>query len=89
MSIALVFNNKDPKPWVAGVQAKLANIPIEIYPEISHWDKITFALCWKPDPDVLSKFPKLSDVPKVPTVPSFQVFQKCQASQLIQRFQRL
>jgi glyoxylate/hydroxypyruvate reductase len=65
MSIAIIFNNKDPKPWASGLKAKLPSATIEVYPNISKWDDVTFALCWKPDENVLSKFPNLSVVQSV------------------------
>lgn len=65
MSIALIFNNKDPKPWATGLQAKLVDTPVEIYPHISNYSKVTYALCWKPAPQVLAKFAHLVVVQSV------------------------
>lgn len=65
MSIAICFNNKDPKPWAKALQEKLKNVEVEIYPNIKDYNKITFALCWKADEDLLKKFPNLKVIQSV------------------------
>ena len=57
MSIAIIFNNKDPKSWATALKKKLPNDKIEIYPNIENKEKITFALCWKPQKNVLEGIP--------------------------------
>jgi glyoxylate/hydroxypyruvate reductase len=59
VSIVIIFNNKDPKPWATILQQKLPNTTIEIYPNVKDNTTIYFALCWKPDKNVLSQFPNL------------------------------
>jgi glyoxylate/hydroxypyruvate reductase len=59
VSIVIVFNNKDPKPWAEVLQQKLPNVGIEIYPDVVDKAKIDFALCWKPAENVLAEFPNL------------------------------
>jgi glyoxylate/hydroxypyruvate reductase A len=59
LSIAIIFNNKDPKPWAEVLQKKLPEVAIEIYPDIKDKSAIDFALCWKPTQNVLSEFPNL------------------------------
>jgi glyoxylate/hydroxypyruvate reductase len=59
MSIAIVFNNKDPKPWQTKLQEKLPETSVEIYPNIANAEAVTFALVWKAEPNVLSAFPNL------------------------------
>jgi glyoxylate/hydroxypyruvate reductase len=59
LSIVIIFNNKDPKPWAEVLQQKLPETSVEIYPNVEDKAKITFALCWKPAANVLSEFPNL------------------------------
>lgn len=65
MSIVICFNNKDPKPWQGALQAKLKDVTIEIYPQVKNPDKVTFALCWKPDKNILAQFKNLKVVQSV------------------------
>lgn len=65
MSIAIIFNNKDPKPWAAALQKKLPDVDIEVYPDITNNNDVDFALCWKPEKDVLAQFPNLKVVQSV------------------------
>jgi glyoxylate/hydroxypyruvate reductase len=65
MSIVLIFNNKDPKPWVQSLQDKLPEIAIHVYPNISNTDWIDFAICWKPEPYVLQQFPNLKVIQSI------------------------
>ena len=65
MSIIICFNNKDPKPWQEALQAKLPNATIEIYPNVTDPKAITFALCWKPESNILAQFPNIKVVQSV------------------------
>lgn len=65
MSIVICFNNKDPKPWQEALQAKLPNTTIEIYPNVTDPKAITFALCWKPESNILAQFPNVKVVQSV------------------------
>jgi glyoxylate/hydroxypyruvate reductase len=65
MSIVLVFNNKDPKPWAQLLKEKLPETEILIYPEVKNPTDITFAICWKADKNVLSQFPNLAVIQSV------------------------
>ncbi|WP_271783936.1 2-hydroxyacid dehydrogenase [Aquimarina algiphila] len=65
MSIVIVFNNKDPKPWAEKLKSKLSDIPIQIYPEIHDPSIVKFALCWKPNQNILLQFPNLKVVQSV------------------------
>jgi glyoxylate/hydroxypyruvate reductase A len=59
MSIAIIFNQKDPKYWAETLQALLPETLIEIYPNIKDKDTVDFVLCWKPNQDVLAEFPNI------------------------------
>jgi glyoxylate/hydroxypyruvate reductase len=59
MSIVLIFNNKDPKPWAESLKAQLPDAAIHIYPNVGDPDLIQFAICWKPTNYVLQAFPNL------------------------------
>ena len=65
MSIIIIFNNKDPKPWARLLQEKLPNTPISIYPEVKNAETVTFAVCWKADKNVLQNFPNLAVIQSV------------------------
>jgi glyoxylate/hydroxypyruvate reductase len=65
MSIVLIFNNKDPKPWVQSLQVKLPEIAIHVYPNISNTDWVDFAICWKPQLYVLQQFPNLKVIQSI------------------------
>jgi glyoxylate/hydroxypyruvate reductase len=59
MSIVLIFNNKDPKPWAESLTKQLPGAAIHIYPNVGNPDLINFAICWKPTNYVLQEFPNL------------------------------
>jgi len=59
VSIVLICNNKDPKPWATGLQKAFPDTLIEIYPEVKDPASVHFAVCWKPEPGVLDQFPAL------------------------------
>ncbi|WP_442264806.1 2-hydroxyacid dehydrogenase [Tenacibaculum sp. ZS6-P6] len=65
MSIVICFNNKDPKPWQKALQAKLPDTTIDIYPNVTDAEAITFALCWKPEANILAQFPNVKVVQSV------------------------
>ncbi|SNR13864.1 2-hydroxyacid dehydrogenase [Tenacibaculum jejuense] len=65
MSIVICFNNKDPKPWQETLQTKLPDTTIEIYPNVTDPKAVTFALCWKPEPNILAQFPNVKVVQSV------------------------
>jgi glyoxylate/hydroxypyruvate reductase len=65
MSIVIIFNNKDPKPWAQTLKEKLPQTAISIYPEVAHPASVTFAICWKADKNVLLNFPNLAVVQSV------------------------
>jgi glyoxylate/hydroxypyruvate reductase len=59
MSIAIVFNNKDTNPWEQKLKELLPETKVEVYPNISNFEEVTFLLCWKPERNVVSKFPNV------------------------------
>lgn len=59
MSIAIIFNNKDPEPWASALKESLPGVNIEIYPQISDPEAVDFILCWKADKDIAGHFPNL------------------------------
>lgn len=65
MSIVICFNNKDPKPWQRQLQQKLEGVGVEIYPNVRHPEDISFALCWKPDKNILRQFSNLQVIQSV------------------------
>lgn len=65
MSIAIIFNNKAPQKWAETLKKHLPETEIEIYPNIKNFEAVDFALCWKPEKDVLAKFPNLKVIHSV------------------------
>ncbi len=65
MSVIIIFNNKDPKPWAQYLKQKLPDTPIFVYPEVENRETVTFAVCWKADKNVLQNFPNLTVIQSV------------------------
>lgn len=62
MSIVLICNNKDPKPWADGLSLAFPDTAVEIFPDVKNKAEVTFAVCWKPKTDDLEQFPALEVV---------------------------
>jgi len=62
MSILIIFNYKDPKPWQKILSDKISGEKIEIYPEVIDTNSVHFAICWKPENNVLAQFKNLEVV---------------------------
>lgn len=65
MSIAIIFNYKAPEKWLETLKKHLPETEIEVYPDIKNYDEVDFALCWKAEIGVLSKFPNLKVIHSV------------------------
>ncbi|NER14944.1 glyoxylate/hydroxypyruvate reductase A [Leptobacterium flavescens] len=65
MSILIVFNNKDPKPWEKILKQKLMQADVSIFPQVKDPATVRFVLCWKPEKDILDRFPNLRVVQSV------------------------
>ncbi|NAS29496.1 glyoxylate/hydroxypyruvate reductase A [Flavobacteriaceae bacterium R38] len=65
MSIALIFENKDPKPWAKILQEKIPDTKVEIYPDVQNQHAIDFVICWKPKPNILKEFPNIKVIQSV------------------------
>lgn len=65
MSIAIFFDQKDPAPWSKALKERLPNIPIEVYPSIKDPNTVTFAVCWKPLPGILSQYTNLKVIQSI------------------------
>ncbi len=65
MSVAIIFQNKDPEPWQKALKKRLPNTSIEIYPHIEDKKAIDFAICWKPQKNVLAQFPNIKTIQSV------------------------
>lgn len=65
MSIGIIFNNRNPKPWKDELEKLLPNELIEVYPDIKDKEKVEFAICWKPDKNILKEFPNLKVIQSV------------------------
>ncbi|KIO77648.1 hypothetical protein TH53_08385 [Pedobacter lusitanus] len=59
MSIVIIFNNKDPKPWAEALEKFLPEDKVFVYPNVPDPQSVLLAICWKPVPGVLSEFPNL------------------------------
>ncbi len=62
MSIALIFTKNDPSPWRDRLQEELPDVTIEIHPHVQDKNTVRFALCWKPEPDVIRQYKNLEVV---------------------------
>ncbi|MFC2097184.1 2-hydroxyacid dehydrogenase [Bacteroidota bacterium] len=62
MSILIISNNKDPKPWADALKKELPDTEINIFPEVTDEDEVEFAICWKPDNNVLKNFPNIKAI---------------------------
>ena len=65
MSLVICFNNKDHRAWSKILKEKLPNVDVEVYPHVKDNSKITFALCWKADDNILEQFPNLKVIQSV------------------------
>ncbi len=62
MSILIICNNKDPRPWADSLAELLPREKIEIYPKIDDENVVEFIVCWKPGKNIFKKFPNLKAV---------------------------
>ena len=65
MSLVICFNNKDHKAWSKILIEKLPDVDVEVYPQVKDNSRITFALCWKADDNILEQFPNLKVIQSV------------------------
>ncbi len=65
MSLVICFNNKDQNAWSKILKEKLPDVDVEIYPHVKDNSRITFALCWKADNNILEQFPNLKVIQSV------------------------
>ena len=65
MSILIIFNNKDPEPWKKVLTKKIATTSIEVYPKVKDVAAVDFVICWKPEKDILKKFPNIKVIQSV------------------------
>ena len=62
MSILIIFNHKAATNWKKTLREKLPEVNIDIYPHVKDPDAVRFALCWKPEKNILRQFSHLSVV---------------------------
>jgi glyoxylate/hydroxypyruvate reductase len=62
MSILLICNNKDPKPWAEALDEKLPAERIEIFPEVENDKSVEFIICWRPEKNIFKRFPNLKAI---------------------------
>jgi glyoxylate/hydroxypyruvate reductase A len=65
MSIAIIFNHKDPAPWKKELEKNLPDTLVEIFPDITDKQQVEFILCWKPMPGLLAEFPEVKVIQSV------------------------
>ena len=59
MSIVLVCNHRDPKPWVKAFKDKNPDLDIQVYPDVKDVSSINFAISWQHEQGVFAQFPNL------------------------------
>lgn len=63
MSIAIYTQNeKQSQKWLQKLKSNLEGEQVEVYPNISNFDDVTFLVCWKPEDGLLDKFPNLEAI---------------------------
>lgn len=65
MSIVLIFENKNVKPWEKALKEKLTNATIEVYPNVKNKEAVDFVICWKPKKNVLKQYPNIKIIQSV------------------------
>ena len=65
MSIVLIFENKNVKPWKKALKKRLINTSIEVYPNIENKNDVEFIICWKPKENILQEFPNAKVIQSV------------------------
>ncbi|WP_300022653.1 glyoxylate/hydroxypyruvate reductase A [uncultured Maribacter sp.] len=65
MSIAIIFENKNPIPWKKALKKRLPNTTIEIYPNVKNKEAVDFVICWKPIKNVFEQFPNIKIIQSV------------------------
>ncbi len=65
MSIVLIFENKNVKPWKKALSAKLPRTTIEVYPHVKDKEAVDFVICWKPHKNVFEQFPNIKVIQSV------------------------
>ncbi|RBW56319.1 glyoxylate/hydroxypyruvate reductase A [Tenacibaculum sp. E3R01] len=65
MSILIIFNNKNPEPWAKKLKQELPNTTIETYPNVKAPANVEFIICWKPEKNILKKFPNVKVIQSV------------------------
>lgn len=62
MSVLLICNQKDPKPWAARIQEQFPDLSVEIFPSISNPKEVTFLVVWLPHSDFLEGLPHVKGI---------------------------
>lgn len=65
MTLLFVPSELNPKEWTEALHQVDANIPIEIWPQVSKPEDVQFALVWWYPPGVLNKFPNLKCIASI------------------------
>lgn len=65
MSIALMFNNKDPKEWQLEISRLLPETKVEVYPEIENFKDVDFLISWKPEKNYFTHYPNLNVIQSI------------------------
>lgn len=59
MSVLLIFENKDVRPWVKLLKSKLPQTTVEVFPKVKDAAAVEFVVCWKPKKNILKQFPNI------------------------------
>lgn len=59
MSIAVICNHKNPKPWAEAIQRHLPDEKVEVFPHISNFEEVDFLVVWKATTEEFQQFPNI------------------------------
>ncbi|TPE46211.1 2-hydroxyacid dehydrogenase [Pontibacter mangrovi] len=62
MSIVILNQGKDISPWIKALQEARPSLNVEVYPEVSKPEEVTFALAWNHPLGAFNEFPNLRGI---------------------------
>ena len=82
MSILLICNNKDPKPWAQAIANALPEETVEVFPHVTDANAVEMIVCWKPERGVLELFPNTKVIQSL-GASVYHIFSKNEVSDMV------